>query len=292
MLREGMGTFQSFASQGATFPWDMDHGVKYAENYGAFNVDRAYTYSLPFSAGARELVKTAIVTLGKPAIIGYWSDVHYDLAYRYFSDGGIPKFFVDTDDEDGVWVDGDDLFYASHVYNYEIKGNLILNGSFEAGNVGWIGSGSRGIALRNQSAHQGLAYGWIGSQAGAAGQLSRFIPHKNNALSYVAEAWFKAPAGAKVWMKVLNLSNGAIERSASVSASANQWTKAQLTNISQSSALRVLVLMVEGSNSNTVTRVDSVRIMPVMPTGGGPAQEPCVPWKPGGGILDGCLDIP
>ncbi|MEZ5402246.1 MAG: hypothetical protein R2729_21410 [Bryobacteraceae bacterium] len=295
MLREAMGTFNSPGNdQGATFPWDMDQGLKHAQNYGSFNVDRAYTYALPFSPSARDLVKTAIKTLGKPAIIGYWSDIHYDLAYKYFSDGGIPKFYVDLDDEDGVWVDGDDLFYAAVVYNYEIKGNLITNGSFEAGNPGWGGTGARGITLRNMGAHQGLAFGWLGSSTGAAGTILRFMPYKNNALSYTVEAYFKAPAGAKAWIKVVNIMNNTVERSVSVPTSSN-WTRVQLGSITQTTTPRTVLLMVEGASGNNLTLVDSVRIMPTMPQGlpgNDPGQEPCVPAKPGGGMTDGCFDIP
>jgi hypothetical protein len=290
MLRDVMGTFQSPADPdlGATFPWDMHQGVMHKQNYGGFNVDALYTYQLPFDSSAREIAKMSIRDLGKPAIIGYWESVHYDLAYKYQTWGGDDPglFYVDMDDEDGMWVAGDDLFYAATVFNYEEKGSAIKNGSFESGNAEWNGAGARGVALRNVNSHQGLAHGWIGSNAGATGSLLRVMPTNANAIGWEVEAYFKKPAGARAFIKILNASL-VVERSVSVDAPANTWTKVKLTGIGNSPAIRFILITVEADSGNNVTLVDSVRVVPIHGNGGSGTQ-PCIPNKPGGGLDEGC----
>lgn len=289
MLRDVMGTWGTPSNEGATFPWDMIHGLMHKETNGGYKVEKYSAWRLPSDMTAYTHVRNAIRDLGKPAIVGYWSDVHYDLVYKYVDMWGSLMFYADLDSEDGVWINPGDLFYVAVVYNYEPKGSLINNGSFEAGNYEWAGGGSRGITLRNTSSHQGLAHGWIGSSNGASGNLTRFFPYQANAISYNAEAWVKAPAGAKVWMKVLN-SDMSVHRSVNAPAGLGMWTKIQLTGIAQSSSFRMLTIMVEAGAGNNVTLVDSVRIVPVMPTGGSGTQ-PCIPNKPGGGLDEGC-DFP
>src|SRR3712207_7837380 len=83
-LKLQLGTFESPVEPGlgATWPWDMRHGFEYMESAHNLYVDYAYSYDITPGGDpdATALARSAITEFGKPAIIGYWDDVHYDLA--------------------------------------------------------------------------------------------------------------------------------------------------------------------------------------------------------------------
>jgi len=126
-LADALGTFSPpFSDQGATFPWDMDQGLNYAVSALRHKPYFAYTWALPFDSDAARLAYHSIVVDRKPVIIGYWSDVHYDVAWKHWGSALWGYYYIDFGDDEvrdnidkGEWVRGDDLFFAAEVYRFE-----------------------------------------------------------------------------------------------------------------------------------------------------------------------------
>jgi hypothetical protein len=83
-VKDRVGTY-CVGDQGATNPWEMYNGYKWAQ-YRGHGYSVSYTWSIPcfYSSGARNKARDSIKNDGRPTIIGIGcTSAHYPVAYGY-----------------------------------------------------------------------------------------------------------------------------------------------------------------------------------------------------------------
>jgi hypothetical protein len=298
-LRDQLGTFNTpFTTAGATFPWDMDQGYDYAKKRFYKSYDRNYGYALPHSSDAPVVAARAIRDFAKPAIVGYWADIHYDVAYilkqhvdSYFwidAPTSAQQVCIATADANhtsraacgklGTWVIGDDMFYGSFAFDFrdELLGE---NSNFESGSAFWLskltGDGAYSSVLKDTKAGKGLGFAKLTSSTGNDQTLWRSAAVPVNGVSkYSVTALVSAPNGAQGQLRVREFSlldtTGLSVPAGKVLASVGffalpGWTEVSLSVPSGFAGNKVTVEFVNQAHPGQPSelRLDRARLRPV-----------------------------
>jgi hypothetical protein len=286
-------TFESPVApgQGATWPWRMTEGM---ERWGTQHnnyLDWAYSYDITPGGDpeAAQIARGAIQYYRKPAIIGYWDDYHYDLAYKYRDADSKGYFFIDKDDEDGEWVRYDDVFYAAVIYDVSPNSNRLRNYSFESGWSRWNAEGPGNIVSAGD-AYRGTMYYRMGSSSGGTQRLwQSFMVQTESTATYSFSAWVQTTSNVQVKVRYRQGQLGAlgpVVKEQTFPASVGDWTKIQMSlprSTWPTMAMEILSVAPNGQNSST--SVDNLIVKytgPNQPPT--PEHIPCVPPK----FTDGC----
>jgi hypothetical protein len=298
-LREWLGTFESFGDLGATAPWNMTEGVDYARFKLGHYTDWVMAYNSIVSSGlAGSLVRDMVTIYGKPMIIGYWSDVHYDVVDEVKTVNGARQFHIRFG-ENGKWINEADIFFAGGAFDFRSIGNAAgYNHGFEHGMNGWhydvTGGAKLTVRLRDTEAFQGTGFARLFSKGNNLPRLWKRIDAGNGGIThYEVKARVRVAGSATAWvqargtegMPATSLPNGPILASATRTPLAdNVWQEVTLTvPYVPSFNFEVQFLTAPGVPGHVdVDALDVRAVFKEQP----PVKLPCIMGKPG--LDEGC----
>lgn len=298
-LRDALGTFESVGDLGATFWWNMTEGVDFVAEKMGHVAEWATADGEPGFADMASFAKNALQVYGKPVIIGYWADIHYDIAYHAFQVGGETYFLAPAG-----WVIGTDLFYAGTAFDFRKWGNYIgTNHGFEHGLQKWSKkagpNGKVAPMLRATNAKRGTGYARMSATSGGKQKLWRTVMIPGGALSgNQVSVWIRGNGNLTGELMARQITvvpssepTGAIIASTSFGTTYNAWTKIVLA-LPAGAKDYVLEVAYEGPvgmpSSLDVDFAEATVSFQVPPNNG--PNGPCVTGKQG--LDEGCEDLP
>ena len=301
-MRDYLGTFNSPGTDmGATWPWHMERGFEFARNILHHTPVYEASYKAPTDDDATAVLKSGIKNYGKPGIVGYWDDVHYDLAYKYSELQGLGYFFtVDKDNLSGEAVNEDDIFYGAVAYDFQPTHNHMKNGNFEAGWEFWNSEGNAVVSIRNPSSRRGTAHARLSSDNGGTQRMWQTLYMRTDIYSgYKFSAYIRTTPNVTFKVRYYQamlpgvLGDNVIKEQ-TFPASPDGWRLIEMDlPVPALGMLGIEFVASAPAGQYSSTRIDDVWLSAA--GGGGsstPPHEACVPGKRGqDGYDEGCPEL-
>lgn len=297
-LRDWLGTFESFSDLGATWPSNMTEGVDYARFELNHYSDWVMAYNLPGATNplAGKMVRDMVAIYGKPMIIGYLSDFHYDVVSEVRTVNGNRQFHIGL--TDGKWINENDVFFAGGAFDFRRVDNAAgYTHGFEHGFNGWYykanGNASITPVLRATDAQQGSAYARMSTSGNSAPSLWKRIDVANMpVMHFVVTARVRVSGPVSVTIQARDTDGkpaseaptGVQLAGVDVTDTAGEWQTVSF-KVPHVSAFNFQVIYPSVIGKSAVVDVDNLEVIPVFKQQP-PAKQPCIKGKPG--LDEGC----